>query len=200
MTQQSATDDALAEAAEEVAAIPDDEALGTVRHMARNILQLEAHIFNLEKELEESKDALRDLSENKRPGQMARLGLASFKLDGGFSIETKPFCNCTLVKETKPEGIEWLRNNGAADIVKNEISVNFGKGEDAEATKLLKYLTGKLHLPATQDVKVHPQTLNAWVRAELAKGDKGATLPLRLFKLYAGVKAIIKRPDVSPAG
>ena len=32
---------------------------------------------------------------------------------------------------------KWLRDNGLADIIKNEVSVQFGKGEDDKAKQLL---------------------------------------------------------------
>ena len=38
-----------------------------------------------------------------------------------------------LNADKKAEAIQWLRSNGLGDIVKNEITVNFGQSEDNKA-------------------------------------------------------------------
>ena len=43
----------------------------------------------------------------------------------------------TITEANKEEAFNWLRNNGLGDIIKNEISVSFGRNEDNKAASML---------------------------------------------------------------
>ena len=42
----------------------------------------------------------------------------------------------TYTEANKEAAFNWLRNNGLGDIIKNEISVSFGRNEDNKAASL----------------------------------------------------------------
>ena len=44
-------------------------------------------------------------------------------------IEVKPFYSASIPKDRKGEAFEWLRIHGYDDIIKNQVSVQFGRGE-----------------------------------------------------------------------
>ena len=54
--------------------------------------------------------------------------------------------------------MNWLRNNGLGDIIKNEIIVTFGRGEDNKASTYATLARGQGFEPI-QKVGVNPQTL-----------------------------------------
>ena len=72
---------------------------------------------------------------------------------------------------------EWLRENGAGDLIKNIVSLNFGRAEDSDAKKLFENLQEQGY-NVSQNEKVEPNTLKAFVREKLQKGQN---VPTDLF-------------------
>ena len=74
----------------------------------------------------------------------------------------------------------WLRENGLADIIKNEVAVQFGKGEDNKAEQLLTLAEQEGYEP-TQKQKVEPMTLKALFRERV---EAGLDMPSQLFNIF----------------
>lgn len=178
----------LAEAA--LAAAPTDADIGTVRGLARDMYALERDIERLEEELKLRKEELRVLTETTLPARMAQLSVASVGLDNGWQLELKPFSKCSIIEEKTPEALGWLRDNGAADLLQNTVTVTFGRSEDNMAALAMETLEAQGFAPS-QKTNVHYQTLNAWVREELRNGR---SIPPQYFKLYTGNVAKLKAP------
>ena len=71
------------------------------------------------------------------PNMLAEQGLSSLKLADGSSVDVRKSYNCTIKKDQMELAYNWLRENGLGDIIKNEVAVQFGKGEDNKAEQLL---------------------------------------------------------------
>ena len=84
--------------------------------------------------------------------------------------------------------MNWLRDNGHEDLIKNTISVNFGRGEDESASKLREALNNE-GSSYTDKTGVHSQTLKAFVREQV---ESGQNLPLDLLGVFIGQKTTIK--------
>jgi hypothetical protein len=106
----------------------------------------------------------------------------------GSKITVKPFYSASIPEENRAQAYEWLRDHGYDDIIKNTISVRFGRGEDELSVRLLNLL-GTQGYPAEQAQKIEPQTLKAWVKERV---EKGQTVDTELFGVFIGQKAIIK--------
>ena len=74
----------------------------------------------------------------------------------------------------------WLRENGLGDIIKNEVAVQFGKGEDNKAEQLLSLAEQEGYEP-TQKQKVEPMTLKALFRERV---EAGLDMPSQLFNVF----------------
>ena len=74
-------------------------------------------------------------------------------------------------------------------IIKNEISVSFGRNEDNKAADYAE-LAKSQGLDPMQKLKVEPMTLKALVRERL---EAGKEMPTELFNIYVGNKTTIKR-------
>ena len=70
----------------------------------------------------------------------------------------------------REKAFNWLRENGLGDIIKNEISVSFGRNEDNKAADYAALAEERGFQP-TQKLKVEPMTLKALVR-ERIRGRK----------------------------
>ena len=72
---------------------------------------------------------------------------------------------------------KWLRENGLGDLIKNEVAVTFGKGEDNKAEQLLSLAEQEGYEP-TQKQKVEPMTLKALFRERI---EAGLAMPSQFF-------------------
>ena len=156
--------------------------------LAKRAKQLEKEIEELEDTVKERKEQQRKLLEESIPGRLTELGMKSFKMSDGSLIDIKAFYNASIKEENRAKAYEWLRDNGFDDIIKNTVSVRFGRGEDQLCETLLNQLRED-NYPVEQAQKVEPQTLKAWVREQV---ERGSEFPTELFGVYIGQRATIK--------
>jgi hypothetical protein len=83
----------------------------------------------------------------------------------------------------------WLRSNGLGDIIKNDITVSFGRDEDNKAAQYANLAKGQGFQP-TQKLKVEPMTLKALVRERI---EAGKTMPMDIFNVFVGNRTKITR-------
>ena len=74
------------------------------------------------------------------------------------------------------------------DLIKNNLSISFGKGEDSSAVKLKTELESK-GLVVDQKQDVHWQTLRGFVKEQI---EKNKTIPSETFGLYIANRTKIK--------
>jgi len=165
-----------------------NEDLSSVGELAKRAKELEREIEDLSNSLEERKSQQRKLLEETIPEMLAGLGLKSFKMRDGSNIDVKPYYGASIKEENRAQAYEWLRTHGHDDIIKNTVSVKFGRNEDKLCDNLLNQLRQQ-NYPVEQTQKVEPQTLKAWVREMVERGNE---FPTELFGAYVGQKATIK--------
>jgi len=165
-----------------------DDQLKTVSKLAEYQLILENKIKAAEEDLSTLKEQYKQVSQTDLPEALAETGLSEIKLTDGSKISVQQFYNASIPKDNIDEAFTWLRNNGHADLIKNTVACNFGRGEDAEA-RALKDTLNSIGLSFTEKVGVHPQTLKAFVREQV---ESGQNLPLDLLGVYIGQKTVIK--------
>ena len=167
--------------------VKDDDIAG-IAALAKRAKELEKEVEDLEQVMKERKDQLRKLTEQSIPEALAQTGMKGFVMDDGSKIELKAFYSASISAARKAEAFQWLRDHGMDDIIKNTVSVRFGRGEDELCSRLLGLL-GDQGYPAEQAEKIEPMTLKAWVKEQVERGNE---FPTELFGAYIGQKAIIK--------
>jgi hypothetical protein len=165
-----------------------NEDLSSVGALAKRAKVLEKEIEDIEFILKERKEQQRKLLEDSIPAMLQELGMKKFTMADGSTIDVKPFYSASIKEENRAVAYEWLRKNGYDDIIKNTVSVRFGRGEDELCEKLLDSLRGQ-NYPVEQAQKIEPQTLKAWVKEMV---ERGAEFPTETFGVYTGHKATIK--------
>lgn len=165
-----------------------DDQLSGIAALARRAKELEKQIDDGEQTVKELKDQHRKLVEEALPGLLSELGMTSFRMEDGSSVEVKSFYSASISEARRAEAFEWLRERGFDDIIKNTVSVRFGRGED-DACLRLRQMLAQSGFPAEQVEKVEPQTLKAWVKERVERGDE---FPMELFGAYIGKRATIK--------
>ena len=119
---------------------------------------LQKEVEDADKQLKEKKKNLDYLSGEVIPTMMAEMGLSHLKLMDGSSVDVKPHYSANVTVANKEAAFNWLRNNGLGDIIKNEISVSFGRNEDNKAADYAA-LAHERGFQPTQKLKVEPMTL-----------------------------------------
>jgi len=165
-----------------------EDGLKGLTALARRAKVLEHEMDELEATLKERKESYRKVTEESLPEAMAELGMKSFVMDDGSKVDVKPFYSATISAERRAEAYEWLRSRNFDDIIKNTVSVRFGRGEDELCARLLDLLRQQGY-PADQAEKIEPMTLKAWVKEQI---ERGSEIPTELFGVYIGQKATIK--------
>jgi len=165
-----------------------DEELHGLSALAKRAKVLQKEVEDLEAVTKERKDQLRKLTEQAIPEALAETGMRGFVMDDGSKVELKDFYSASISAARKAEAFQWLRDHGMDDIIKNTVSVRFGRGEDELCSRLLEIL-GTQGYPAEQAEKIEPMTLKAWVKEQVERGNE---FPTELFGAYIGQKAIIK--------
>ena len=163
-----------------------------INKLADKIKELQAHQQQLaiqEDAVKQKKKDIDHLSGEVIPTMLSEMGLSYLKLQDGSSVEVKTNYSATITQAKKEEAFKWFRENGLGDIIKNEISVSFGRNEDNKAADYAELAKGQ-GLEPMQKLKVEPMTLKALVRERI---EAGKEMPTELFNVFIGNKTTIKR-------
>ena len=163
-----------------------------IQSLADQVQMLEG----VQKRIAMSEDNLKDLKKEQDrlsgeviPTMMSEMGLSELKLQDGSHLKVATSYRATITEANKEAAFTWLRNNGLGDIIKNEISVSFGRNEDNKAADYAALAQERGYQP-TQKLKVEPMTLKALVRERI---EAGKEMPTEIFGVFSENKTTIKR-------
>ena len=163
-----------------------------IQSLADQVERLETVDTNIEsaeqilKDLKKKRD---HISGEVIPTMMSEMGLAELKLHDGSHLKVSTSYKAHISEANKEAAYNWLRENGLGDIIKNEISVSFGRNEDNKAADYAELAKGQGFQP-TQKMKVEPMTLKALVRERV---EAGKEMPTEIFGVFSENKTTIKR-------
>ena len=163
-----------------------------INKLADKIKELQAQQEQLqiqEDAVKQKKKDIEYLSGEVIPTMLSEMGLSFLKLQDGSSVEVKTNYSATITQANKEKAFNWLRENGLGDIIKNEISVSFGRNEDNKAADYAE-LAKSRGLDPMQKLKVEPMTLKALVRERM---EAGKEMPTEIFGVFSENKTTIKR-------
>ena len=171
------------------------ESLGEVNN-AKALSDQVTKLQSLEDEIDEQEKKLKELKRNQEllsgeviPTMMTEMNISTLKLADGSAVEVKPVYGASIPAAKKEDAFNWLRKNGLGDLIKNEITVAFGRNEDNKAMAYANLAQGQGYEPI-QKLKVEPMTLKAMVRERLESGQE---MPSDLFNVFAGNRTKITR-------
>ena len=107
-----------------------------IKTLSDEVLKLRAmedQLKIMEEALKNKKKDIDRISGEVIPTMLSEMGLSQLKLADGSAVDVKPFYSASISAQNKDKAYQWLRNNGLGDIIKNEISVSFGRNEDNKA-------------------------------------------------------------------
>ena len=107
----------------------------------------------------------------------------------GLTVERKMMVHASIPQDRKEEAFAWLRDKGLDDIIKNDVTCSFGKGEDNMAGDVVGMLKERGFDPKTK-THVHPSTLKAFVKERVTDGKP---IDLDMFGAFIANAAQIRR-------
>ena len=151
----------------------------------------EDEIAELEDKLKAKKAEADDISSRVIPELLAEQGLSEIKLADGSKVSVKKEFRATLPKDDirRESAYQWLRDQGLGDIIKNNVTVSFGKGEDNKANQLVDLAVANGFTPQ-QKSDVAWNTLTALYEERV---KAGLDMPSDVFSLWIKDKTKISR-------
>ena len=164
---------------------------GTTKSLSNLVRQVE----ELNKELDMAESHLKKLKQEKHklqtdaiPALMDEMGVDRLDV-GDVSVTLKPFVSASIPQDRRAEAHQWLRDNGLDDIIKNDVVLSFGRGEDDTAHSIMLDLEQRGFHPESK-THIHSMTLKAFVKERV---EKGLPIDLDMFGAYVAKTADIKR-------
>ncbi len=156
--------------------------------LVRKLRSVEKDIEDAEQHLKALKQEKHKLSVENIPVLMDEMGMERIDVDG-VTVSRKMIVHASIPVDRKEEAFAWLRENGLDDIIKNDVTCSFGKGEDNVAGDVVGLLQERGFDPKTK-THVHPSTLNAFVTERVTDGKP---IDLDMFGAYINNAAEIRR-------
>ena len=147
------------------------EQVDSAKRLSDKVLELkdlEDEIANAEESLKKLKEKAKVVSSVEIPAMMDDMQITKLKLKDGEQVEIKKIYGASIPKDQQEAAFTWLRNNGLGDVIKNDITVTFGRGEDNKAASYADLAKGQGFEPV-QKIGVNPMTLKALVRERLVQ-------------------------------
>lgn len=184
---------------------------------ARKMMKLQLEIEQLESELAAKKAEHFLMATDAMPKIMNNEGVDDLGLANGYRLLLDSVFRANLPAEgtiekaegeeqealqlRRDEGLEWLNDNGGGDIIKTQVKIDLGKGQEefkAALLKEVKRLQASRAFAKTakgiiikEKEEVHPATLAKYLREKV---EAGADVPLETFAIFNGQVAQIKAP------
>ena len=155
----------------------------------KRLRDLEDQVKTDEQALKNKQREVERISGEIIPTLLSEMGLSSIKLADGSAVDVKPYYAASISIKNREAAYNWLRENGLGDIIKNEVSVSFGKNEDNKAAEYAN-LAQRQGFQPTQKMKVEPMTLKALVRERV---ENGLEMPVDIFNVFVGNRTKLTR-------
>ena len=169
----------------------DNIEITTIAAECVKLKQKEDEIAALEEQLKTKKAEADDIGSRVIPELLAEQGLSEIKLADGSKVSVRKEFRATVPKDDmkREAALQWLRDQGLGDIIKNNVTVSFGKGEDDKAEQLLN-LAAENGFEPQQKSDVAWNTLSALYQERI---EAGLDMPSDSFSLWIKDKTKISR-------
>jgi hypothetical protein len=144
---------------------------------ATEIKKLEEREFQLENEI--------------IPSMIEEAGVKSLTLTDGSKVSIKDQLRANITMENEDYCFTRLKEMGLDDVIKNEVKLTFGRGQDSDASNLITELQDRGLYPSNKK-GVAWNTLSKLVEEQIAKGSM-TSVDQEKFGVYTFKKVKIER-------
>jgi hypothetical protein len=160
----------------------------TLSSLVKQLRSVEMQIEDAESHLKTLKQEKHKLSVENIPAVMDEMGVERVDVEG-LTVARKMMVHASIPVARKEEAFEWLRQHGLDDIIKNDVTCSFGKGQDNLAGDVVGLLEQRGFDPKTK-THVHPSTLKAFIKERVTDGKP---IDLDMFGAFIANAAEIRR-------
>lgn len=140
-----------------------------------------------EDKLKQMKEAERGLSEDKIPALMTEIGLVKITLKSGGELSIKDDLKISIGRRMSAV-LDFVRAKGDVGIIKNEVAILFGKGDEEKADQCFKKL-GEDFENVRRSSTVNSGTFKAMVKELI---EQGVEVPFKELGIFDYRTTIIK--------
>ena len=165
-----------------------DSELKRLAALATKMWEQEQAVEKAELELKKAKEELSATQERDIPELMAKVGMKEFTTKTGLKLQVRDLIRASIPVANVASAVRWLDEHGHGGLVKRSIIIEFPR----EKEKAAKATADKHRVKfpdLTEKYSVHPQTLQSFIRTELAEGRE---VPLPLFGASQFQSAVVK--------
>ena len=166
----------------------EENTMKSLSSLVKDLDQLTIDINKKEEELKSLKLQKHLMSTEQIPTMMDEMGVQRLDVEN-LSVSLKPLINASIPPTRREEAYQWLRENDLDDIIKNDVIMSFGKGEDNMAGDIMYELEQRGMHPEKK-THIHSMTLKAFIRERV---EKGLPIDLDLFGAFVARTTDIKR-------
>lgn len=174
------------------------DALKRIADMATVLQTAEDRVRKAEIELEAAEAAHRRVAQQDFPDLLREVGVPEFTLADGRKIVLDEDYACGISEDRAEKAFAWLRENGYGGLVKTELTLGFGKGEEEQVRAVVQAIRSLGRNPQLKDA-VHWQTLKSFVKEQKAKTDAAQPFPDELFGVHPVTNTLVGKDGKKPA-
>jgi hypothetical protein len=178
---------------EETVTNPEDNVeqndLAEIRQLGDTLNELDQSILQAEAEVSNLKQRRKQVAEELLPDLMNKCGLSLIQLNNGAKIQINEFVDARI--KDPDVAFQWLRDTNNDSIIKNDITVSLGRGDDALAQQVIATLKESHDIDAQVRIGIHNMTLKSFCKDALDNPELAESLPREAFGIYEGQRAKI---------
>lgn len=148
-------------------------------------------IANKEAEIKQLKDREYQLENEVIPSFFETAGVSSISLMDGSKVSIKDQTRANITQENEDFCFDWLKQSGLDDVIKNEVKLTFGRGQDSDALNIMGELQDRGLYPSNKK-GVAWNTLSKLVEEQISKGSM-TSVDQEKFGVYTFKKVKIER-------
>lgn len=167
---------------------PADSFKSQVNEAAKRLQEAQTASLEAEADAKAKKADLKQIQEVELPNLLETAGLKSCETLDGKKVNVSEYIRANIPDDKELDAYLWLEDNGHGDIIKDQIVVSYGKGNDDLASELEEFLM-KQGVDYTRKRAVHHSTLSSLIKELM---EEGVPVPLDLFGAYRQRIAKIK--------
>jgi hypothetical protein len=159
--------------------------------LCKYLVQLDKEILEAEKHVSQLKRDRQAFSREHIPDLMADIGLHELTLDDGSSVGIVRKYYANISAERSEKAHTWLRENGQESLIKITLGRTFGAGLEDKVDKLvMENFFKENEIEYETKEAVHPQTLKAFVKAQIESGNKN--FPKDIFGVFDTDETVVE--------
>ena len=147
--------------------------------------------LELELEIKKMNDREFQLENEIIPSMIESAGVKSLTLTDGSKVSIKDQLRANITMENEDYCFARLKELGLDDVIKNEVKLTFGRGQDSDAVNIMKELQDRGLYPSNKKA-VPWNTLSKLLEEQISKGSM-TSVDQEKFGVYTFKKVKIER-------